>query len=297
MDPVAFAYAANAAPNSQMARKTAGQNHELRSASTLNAARGPTPRLPTVLATIALILVLAASSSFATVWPSDGTETGDNYPGGSVQWVHDNQAQNGDTITLPNGTFSYTTSLNITKGITLQGNTQVIGAPMTWQTAVDNTIIIDNTPRAAADLIHAINFTPTQSFRVTGITFRAGPNQMGAGEGAIHVASVGNALNPNIRIDHCHFDHLYRNCLWVGGWVYGLADHCLFESTGGTQTASANVRCTRQNDRGFCFHWHCSVAARCASATKSLAIFDALRVKEVCSPELAGNFVDEQSHC
>ena len=93
------------------------------------------------LCAIASALFLAASNSFATVWPSDGTETGHNYSGGSVQWVHDNQAQNGDTITLPSGTFSYTTPLNITKGIILQGNTQVIGAPMTWQTAIDNTII------------------------------------------------------------------------------------------------------------------------------------------------------------
>jgi hypothetical protein len=76
-----------------------------------------------VFCTLASLLLLVASESFATVWPSDGTETGHNYPGGSVQWVHDNQAQNGDTITLPTGTFSYTAPLNITKGITLQGNT------------------------------------------------------------------------------------------------------------------------------------------------------------------------------
>jgi hypothetical protein len=193
-----------------------------------------------LLPTLASMLFFGASNSFATtVWPSDGTETGHNYPGGSVQWVHDNQAQNGDTITLPSGTFSYTTPLIITKGITLQGNTQVIGAPMTWQTAVDNTIILDDTPRAALDLIHAVTFTPTQSFRVTGITFKAGAStQTGAGNGAVHFASVGNAPNRNIRIDHCHFDHMYRNCLSSGGWVYGLADHCLFESTGATQTAS-----------------------------------------------------------
>ena len=133
------------------------------------------------LCAIASALFLAASSCLATVWPSDGTETGHNYPGGSVQWVHDNQAQNGDTITLPSGTFRYTTPLNITKGITLQGNTQVIGAPMTWQTAVDNTIIIDNTPRTAPDLIHAVNFTSTQGFRITGITFKAGASERGAG--------------------------------------------------------------------------------------------------------------------
>ena len=64
---------------------------------------------------------LAVSDSFGTVWPSDGTGTGHNYPGGSVQWVHDNQAHDGDTITLPAGTFHYTTTLNITKGITVRG--------------------------------------------------------------------------------------------------------------------------------------------------------------------------------
>ena len=31
---------------------------------------------------------------------------------------------------------------------------------------------------------------------------------------------------------------MYRNCLSVWGWAYGLADHCLFESTDTTQTAS-----------------------------------------------------------
>jgi hypothetical protein len=189
-----------------------------------------------IFRTLASMLFLVASESLATVWPSDGTEAGHNYPGGSVQWVHDNQAQDGDTITLPNGTFGYTSRLNITKGITLQGNTQVIGAPMTWQTAVDNTIIVDDTPQNAPDLIHATDFTPTQSFRITGITFKAGANEAAAGEGAVHVASLANAPNRNIRIDHCHFDHLYRNCLWIGGWIYGLADHCLFESTTATGT-------------------------------------------------------------
>src|SRR5882724_9481133 len=133
------------------------------------------------------MVFLGASNSFATtVWPSDGTETGHNFAGGSVQWIHDNQAQNGDTITLPSGTFSYTTPINITKGITLQGNTQVIGAPTTWQTAVDNTIIVDNTLRTAIDLSHAVNFTATHRVRVTGITFKAGVSGLGAGNGAIH---------------------------------------------------------------------------------------------------------------
>src|SRR6266513_1350958 len=185
---------AAAQPSLCCANKTGGdtnsgddQENQVRSNAASCATRKA--RMKKLLPTFASMLFSAASNSFATVWPSDGTETGHNYSGGSVQWVHNNQAQDGDTITLPSGTFSYTTPLNITKGITLQVNTQVIGAPMTWQTAVDNTIILDDTPRAVLDLIHAVNFTPNQGFRVTGITFKAGINEPAAGNGAIHFAS------------------------------------------------------------------------------------------------------------
>src|SRR6266550_9062763 len=168
---------AAAQPSVGCANKTGGdtnsggdEENELR--SKVQGWRTRKARMTKLVPIFASLFLLAAPNSFATtIWPSDGTETGHNYSAGSVQWVHDNQAQNGDTITLPSGTFSYTAPLNITKGITLQGNTQVIGAPMTWQTAVDSTIILDNTPPGAVDLIHAANFTSTQSFRVTGITF------------------------------------------------------------------------------------------------------------------------------
>ena len=39
-----------------------------------------------------------------------------------------NQSQDGDTVTLPAGTFSWTSGLDITKGITLQGETTITGA-------------------------------------------------------------------------------------------------------------------------------------------------------------------------
>src|SRR5213593_656890 len=92
------------------------------------------------LCAIASALFLAASSCLATVWPSDGTETGHNYSEGSVQWVHDTEAQDGDTITLPAGTFVWTTCLVITKGITLQGQS------VTHQTGYDydNTAFADD---------------------------------------------------------------------------------------------------------------------------------------------------------
>src|SRR5436190_21845816 len=86
---------------------------------------------------------LAASNSFGTVWTSDGTEIGHNYAGGSVQWVHDNQAQDGDTITLSAGTFIWITGVSVTKGVTIRGQTTITGAGTANWAANDQTIIID----------------------------------------------------------------------------------------------------------------------------------------------------------
>ena len=50
----------------------------------------------------------------ATVWNSNGTVA-------NIQSIHDTQAQNGDTITIPASTFTWLTGITITKAITLQG--------------------------------------------------------------------------------------------------------------------------------------------------------------------------------
>jgi hypothetical protein len=65
---------------------------------------------------LALFLgVCVASHCEATVYNSDGTAAG-------AQYLHDNFAQNGDTITVPSGSFSWgQNGLHITKAITLQG--------------------------------------------------------------------------------------------------------------------------------------------------------------------------------
>src|SRR4030095_819204 len=48
--------------------------------------------------------------------------------------------------------------------------------------------------------------------------------------GAIHFHSSGASPNTSMRMDHCHFDHLYQGHLfWVHGWVYGVADHNVME--------------------------------------------------------------------
>ena len=56
----------------------------------------------------------------ATVYYSNGSEA-------SVQALL-TIAQDGDTIAIPAGTFSWASRLNVTKGITLQGSTTIVGA-------------------------------------------------------------------------------------------------------------------------------------------------------------------------
>jgi len=78
---------ADVVPKDQVTTNTAGQNQKFIFAPTLKIARRPKTHIPMVLATVAAILVLAVSDAFATVWPSDGTETGHDYHGRSVQRV------------------------------------------------------------------------------------------------------------------------------------------------------------------------------------------------------------------
>ena len=67
--------------------------------------------------TLLLTLILSGFSALrcgAAVYPSNGTAE-------SVQYFHDNQAQNGDTIALPAGTFIWTRGVHVTKAVILQG--------------------------------------------------------------------------------------------------------------------------------------------------------------------------------
>src|SRR2546428_4626622 len=72
-------------------------------------------------------------------------------------------AHDGDTVVVPAGTASWTSTLNIKKGITLQG------------AGNDTTVILDDVLRTNANrggAIIIISLTPSQSFRLTGFTFR-----------------------------------------------------------------------------------------------------------------------------
>src|SRR4029453_8387911 len=104
--------------------------------------KGPTkkPNMEKFLSIAAGLSFLVTSNSFGTIWPSDGSDA-------SVQGIHDTNAHDGDTITLPAGTFIWSTGVSVTKGVTVSGQTTITGAGTANCTADDQTIIIDGKPR------------------------------------------------------------------------------------------------------------------------------------------------------
>jgi hypothetical protein len=163
-----------------------------------------------------VMLIWSSFSALAKVYDSDGSEA-------SV-WALLKAAHDGDTITLPAGTFSWTSPLLITKGITLQGATTISGAGTSAPVVNDNTIILDDIPRVANGTIIRVQITPAQTPRITGITFRYGAITT-SGTACLTLNAVG-ATPGKMRVDHCHFDQLYEGWLmWVTGWNNGVADN------------------------------------------------------------------------
>ncbi|HEY1581367.1 MAG TPA: hypothetical protein VGF82_30225, partial [Terracidiphilus sp.] len=124
-----------------------------------------------------------ASHCEATVYHSDGSAI-------NVQFIHDTLAQNGDTITLPPGTFTWATGVTISKIITLQGQGTGTGGG-------DQTVIIDNYA-SGQPLLNFQAGSPSPS-RITGMTVQSGSGSIKDG-GTIKMNGPGN-----VRIDHCHF--------------------------------------------------------------------------------------------
>jgi hypothetical protein len=187
------------------------------------------PHVSAVAFVILLLSGFSAPRCSATVYDSDGSEA-------SVQACI-RSAADGDIVTLPAGTFSWTHRLEITKGITLKGQTTITGAGTSNPAITDETIIKDDTPRSGGNAgIIIVHMTPSQSFRMTGITFTHGvATQRGTSDGAFHLVGSGNSPVTNCRIDHCHFDSLNQTVLiHPGGWLYGVADHNVFHLVGQT---------------------------------------------------------------
>jgi len=165
-----------------------------------------------ILLFILILSGFAGPRCGAAVCHSDGSAA-------SVQACHDN-ASEGDTITIPAGTFSWTTHVTITKGITIQGQTTVNS-----DTGVcnDQTVLLDNlgpsVPGGEGYFHCRVN--AGQALRITGLTFKAGTTTSKY-NGAIRVSGNSN----QVRLDHLHFTNLYHtNYIAIYGTVRGVSDH------------------------------------------------------------------------
>ena len=169
--------------------------------------------------TLLLTLILSGFSgpaAFATTWLSNGSAS-------NVQALH-NSARDGDTITLPAGTFFWATTVTITKGITVIGQTTT---DPVHKTANDQTIIVVNTGANGNQPLLVVDSAPGKSYRVSGITFRTGRTGVINSNGMLQLNGDSHA----VRVDHCHFDDLTyeNNNIAVWGPIYGVIDHNLFD--------------------------------------------------------------------
>jgi len=155
-------------------------------------------------------------------------------------------AANGDTVIVPAGTASWTTTLVINKPIWLVGQTTV---SYTNETANDQTIILDDVSRSStppAPIIHAtvtagvMSVEPTVPLlQIKGFTFRGSPNTpKGAPNGAIMLSGT----CPAVRVSNCHFDSLYQSSIYTFGWIYGVMDNCLHTITRSNLTGTMGMR-------------------------------------------------------
>ena len=156
---------------------------------------------------IVYTLILAgflAQRCGAAVYQSDGSAA-------SVQGIQ-NAVLDGDTITLPAGTFTWSGRVNITKAITLKG------------AGVGTTIIKDNVQNGS---LIGITLIANKVTRLTGIEFQDGGRVVTANapDGILRV--VGSNINgSSFRMDHCKWNDL--NGYPVFDTVLGVIDHNSF---------------------------------------------------------------------
>ncbi len=179
------------------------------------------------------LLLFVSSTALGTTYNSNGSQA-------DVQ-AKVNLCVDGDTVTLPSGTFTWTSSVTVPgKAITIQGNTTTNSSTGACN---DLTVLVDN---ISAQFFDCTNFTNEKALRITGITFTGG-----TGSGGEPILSVGGGTDPtvpythNVRLDHLHITgHIKRaHAIEVYSGIYGVMDHCVYDQldTGNPQNMQNRV--------------------------------------------------------
>lgn len=170
------------------------------------------------------------------IWLSNGADTGGSgsYVAGTqgVQYIHDTFAGTGDTISIPSGTFTWSTGISLTKSVTVSGtgytvNTATFCSNPGALTGTLATTVKMNGNSNPTNLIHITSATTgTAICRITGINFTS----MAPDGNHIYVRTDGTTSTDYFRLDNCYFNSTGVNCVSIQcfGNGPGLIDHSTF---------------------------------------------------------------------
>ncbi len=191
-----------------------------------------------------LLIVLVVMLAFPTAWA--GTCWDGGYSGtapwtassaaySDVNYCVNTVAAAGDTVNIPAGSASWTSTLTISESIIIQGATTCSSSqPIT---CTDNTTL----SISSSDPIIRITTTSDKTINISGITFSGG---------SYHIAFSNSKTAPilyNLRISHNHFKNATGKAIYYddnSGFVFGLLDHNRFTgnnndlSVGGPDTTA-----------------------------------------------------------
>jgi hypothetical protein len=159
-------------------------------------------------------------------------------------------ARDGDTVTVPRSTETWTTTLEVTKNITLQGAgpglTVIVDAVPTmprptggnkWPSQGALSGLPHSSPNGRSGTprpgggrpnpLIFINLDRDLPFRLTGFTFKSSSNDIeNAAPWRARIQLTGKSHA--FRIDHCTFDSLHAVNVSINGFLWGVIDHCQF---------------------------------------------------------------------
>jgi hypothetical protein len=124
-------------------------------------------------------------------------------------------AQEGDTVRIAAGRCTWTSQLNVTKGITIAGR------------GVDVTILVDsvNKSTAGSNRLFLIDVAAPKRFRLTSLTIEGQAADTDRyNQGHVYITGTSKAF----RIDHVKFTNMQTVGIRTDGDLWGVIDNCTF---------------------------------------------------------------------
>lgn len=138
-------------------------------------------------------------------------------------------ANDGDTVHIAAGTYSWTEQITVTKAVSIEGETTTGGKDCTFN---DRTILVDNMPRDRNRFFEYKLTTSPVVTNISGITFtgEGGATSSGNSPFLTFGDQVGNV---QIRLHHNHFTKIKAAGIYIYSGIGGVADHNVTTSTSG----------------------------------------------------------------